>query len=252
LSTGSNEGNDFDSGYGDYYSRGVTDENGKYIIKNLGEGKFKLTAGKDGYASSSQIVEKEEDQTLEVNFKLESPAVIKGKISTEDNEPIEWVSLSYVDGKGQQSPFTQLSVSSYGEYEYKRLSDGDYEIIIAAQGYAPQSKKVTVTSGKEQTLDFKLVKGNKLLFNVKDTDGNPVDGTTISFSPKNTIFAGYLNTRSYSGSENSEYKPGTVTIENLPSHRYEIKVTGAGYKVKAITVDISDKDAELEVVLEKE
>ena len=79
-----------------YHAAGsrTTDSNGKYEIKNVNSGKYRLTVSKDGYAWMSRIIEKGDEFFIEENFKLDSPAAITGKVLTEDGVHVKRIILT--------------------------------------------------------------------------------------------------------------------------------------------------------------
>ena len=233
-----------------------TDETGKYEIANVNKGRYRLSASKDGYASESKLVTKGDEQSLEVNFQLQSPGVITGKILDTDGLPLKNAFITIFNEKKERDISAgHITLGANGEYLFDTLPEGNYEFIFGVKGYAPQIKKVSLTANQKQVLDFTLHKGPKLCIHAIDENGNPIEEVKASFNSKTTKFAHYFNAMDYYSHQDVEIetnKSKDVVIDGLPSQKFEISIQKDGYVEKTIIVDVGNEDVTTEVVLEKE
>lgn len=77
-------------------------------------------------------------------------AVIRGNVTTSDNSPAEYVTIS-LKGRGQGA-----ITNAKGAYIINRVKAGTYTVQASAVGLKTTEKNVTVTQGESVTLDFVL------------------------------------------------------------------------------------------------
>ena len=77
-------------------------------------------------------------------------ATIKGKLSTADGKPAEFVNV-ILKGTGKGT-----TADAEGNYQISNIKDGNYTVQATFVGLKTESKKVTIANGQSQTLDFVL------------------------------------------------------------------------------------------------
>ncbi len=244
------------------YTRSVeTDSEGRYILDNIGEGKFQIIAGETYYFGTiSRIVEKDKDEALEgVDFQLRSASEIMCEIETWDNASPPKAHILVLDDSGYTMMIDDIHYYE-GQYKLLGLGMGDYEFIVGANGYSPQRKKVSVMS-ERASIDFSLTKGNQLIIQVTDTAGTPIEGVIALFADEDPSLSCFLNklynydsdrgSREFRHASTSD-ENGQITLEHIASEIYTINLSKFGYIDKKLPVQITGQDKTANVVLQKE
>jgi thermitase len=132
----------------------LSDTNGQYVISDVPEGNYTVTASATGYSTSSQAVSAVAGQTATANFalaKLPSPGSIAGKITdSADGSPIPGATVS--DG------VSMASTDTNGQFLISDVSEGAYTVAASAAGYSASSQAVSVVAGRSTTADFVLTR----------------------------------------------------------------------------------------------
>jgi hypothetical protein len=126
-------------------SRGVvTDAGGRFDLKGISPGRYRLVVHKDGFVTQAFGQKKPADPgailTLRANqelkdllFRLVASAVIAGRVINDDGDPMPWVQVdalreSYSGGKKTLFPETAVTTNDLGEYRLFGLPAGRYFI----------------------------------------------------------------------------------------------------------------------------
>jgi protocatechuate 3,4-dioxygenase beta subunit len=147
----------------------VTGADGKFLIENVAPGSYDLSADHNGYVARSYgensagqgaaLLTLSPGQKLtELIFRLQKCAVITGRITDEDGDPMRGVTVEAVRrtttrGKATASAFGQSETNDLGEYRLFDLPPGRYclratprgswrswEAVIDSQGSTPDTK----------------------------------------------------------------------------------------------------------------
>jgi hypothetical protein len=122
----------------------VTDPGGRFDLKGISPGRYRLVVHRDGFVSQTYGQKKPDDPgavlTLRANqelrdvlFRLIPSAVIAGRVINDDGDPMPWVQVNalreaYFGGKKTLFPETTVTTSDLGEYRLFGLSPGRYFI----------------------------------------------------------------------------------------------------------------------------
>jgi iron complex outermembrane receptor protein len=91
--------------------------------------------------------------------------VIKGKITSQNNQPVELINIILKEtGKGTVT-------SESGEFEFRGLEAGNYQIIATGIGFRRIEKQVQISEGQILTADLEAIEDARLLQTV-DVIGN--------------------------------------------------------------------------------
>jgi protocatechuate 3,4-dioxygenase beta subunit len=237
----------------------ITDAGGKFKIVNLDPGQYRLMATRNGYARSwfgprpsgraAPMLTLDKGQTLRgVVLKLTPAAVISGRVTDEDGEPVVEAQIQalrsrYMNGKRQLLPEGNASTDDLGNYRMHSLEPGRYYVKASYMGarmdlgqeqsYQPvyhpgvpeasQAAPLEVRGGEEaRAIDFRLVR----------SAGVRVRGR-ITNPPASSRFATVMLTSS-DGMFGREFQPSRID----PKGNFELRGVAPGaYSLVAIARD---------------
>jgi iron complex outermembrane receptor protein len=84
-------------------------------------------------------------------------ATIKGKITTADGKPAQYVSI------GLKNKNQGTTTNDSGEYTLQRVKPGTYTVKVSSVGVHAQEKEITATAGQTLILDFLLTENSQVL-----------------------------------------------------------------------------------------
>jgi len=146
------------SGYG-----ATSDANGRYVIRDVEPGRYRLTAERNGYVrlaygqrgfgpnrQGATLTLSEGQRMKDVDFRLIQGGAIVGKIVDEENEPLGRVSVqavrfAYLQGGRRMLPMGSSSTNDLGEYRLFGLSPGRYLVRatpIGVPDYVPAPQEL--------------------------------------------------------------------------------------------------------------
>lgn len=91
-------------------------------------------------------------------------AILKGRVTTSDNQPLEFVNVG-ITGLSKGS-----TTDRFGNYEIKNVEPGTYTVFASFVGLEKQEATITVTSGESATLNFSVKESSTDLSEVVVTD----------------------------------------------------------------------------------
>jgi len=130
--------------------KGITDDNGHFVITGLPAGKYQFRAGKTGYVSEDYRLDggppkaalklQPGEKLGKVEFRLPRTAVIMGRVTDESGEPVAGVVME-ADAAGTrmgdwilEDPFRLAVTNDLGEYRIHDLSPGSYYLSATDSG----------------------------------------------------------------------------------------------------------------------
>ncbi|OGS45062.1 MAG: hypothetical protein A3K76_01875 [Euryarchaeota archaeon RBG_13_57_23] len=213
-----------------------SDPSGNYNITNVPEGKYIVTASREGFlaASVTDVEVTRGNRTLGVDLYLqEKPTRLYGVVRSGQvlkvgaNISIAGTDISTLSG-------------SDGNYEIRNLTAGVYVVVATIQGYETQSVTgVEILPGGETQLNFNMtgLPGARLRGTVKDTRTNaPIVNvlvTVIDLSPQ---------PRSVYTDINGEFE-----FAALPADNYTLRFEKTGYRPLEIS-DVEAVDGSIEII----
>jgi thermitase len=147
----------------------LTDAAGKYTIDNVSPGTYQVVASKEGYQTSSLIINVLSGSTAVANFSLSQiilPGSITGLVTdAKDGAPIVGTAMS----DGTRTATTDAS----GRYTITAVPPGSYQVTASKEGYESLTSTVTLVSGGTAVVNFSL--------SLKSLETNTMWVDTISF-----------------------------------------------------------------------
>ena len=238
-----------------------TDADGRYELTDLPAGRYTLRVNRSGFLplrygqrrplEQGKPLQLLDHQTVEnVDFALPRMGLITGRITDENNEPIEGVNVyalrsMYYNGRRQFVPTgggPQVRTDDAGQYRLLGLAPGTYLVQAMTRetwtvthgetkevmGYVPtyypgttyaaQTRKVTVRLGQEAgNIDFALVPGRTatLSGHAMDSHGKPFQGVSVGQEIRGDDFGSFGSV-----ARANVAADGTFTIRNVPPGEY--------------------------------
>ncbi|HET9697102.1 MAG TPA: carboxypeptidase regulatory-like domain-containing protein [Terriglobales bacterium] len=125
-----------------------TDQDGKFLLKDVEPGRYSLIAMRTGYAQQSYGERRPRgagttlnviagQQVKDIVFRLVPGAVIAGRVVDEDDEPVYRASVTaqlwhYMQGKRELVPGGETTTDDLGEYRISQLPPGRYYVSVSA------------------------------------------------------------------------------------------------------------------------
>jgi hypothetical protein len=183
---------------GSQYSEAVTDAEGVYAFDYLRPGVYTVAAGGalfGGAFGNETLAGRalragltvDEGRVLEgVDFQLESPGSLGGRVTDGGGLPVKDVALFVRDASGRLiERFSMTATGADGTFEYKGLAPGEYVVSARGKGLVSlESAPVRVKAGARASVDLVLQPGTKLVIEVAGEEG-PVEGVRVSVTDPN-------------------------------------------------------------------
>ena len=197
-----------------------TDISGSYTLPKAPLGTDQLTVAAPGYTGQSQSITVSPAATTTTGFNL---APLAGSVSgvvtdAASGALLAGATVSYSGG--------QATTDSSGAYTLTGITEGTYDVIASAPGYAAQTQSVTVGPGQAASQNFALAPFGVGTVQGQVTDavtGSPVAGATVS----------------YVGGTATSDSGGMYTLASLPDGNSTVTATRSGYTDQSAVVVIA-------------
>lgn len=226
-----------------------TDENGTYIVRNVGKGTFDVRGTMSGYSSAYRTLLKgEEEDVTGIDLVLQTAAALSGSVQTEDGLEIEIMKILIVNETGRVVRSREVMLND-GSYSLGGLPRGSLEIIASAKGYASQRQAVQVSSERLEDIDFLLGRGRTLTITVKDALGNPLSGAEASLPDEESSVVPLQTHKCPHGINTVSDQNGIIILKALNSRVYTLQIEKHGYE--AANVHVNEQEETANVILER-
>lgn len=206
-----------------------TGDDGKYTLKDVKPGRYRLSAEKAGYQATAYGAKNPGEalgQTLRIdagaaltgmNIPLPKQGVIAGKITDNDGEPVAKalvlaMNSMYANGKKVRLPAGTVPVMSndLGEYRIGQLPPGKFIVCAVLEGsYQPQLNPKDVKTGVEEALSNTCFPSVPTL-----TEAQSIEIKDASEVPGIDIRLNRIKTVTFTG-EIAGVPPGTSSVTYL-------------------------------------
>ena len=244
---------------GGNYAEIWTDADGRYELRWLRPGRYSVAAGgaflgglfgdtgDTTYGRQVQRITLGEDEELDnVDFRLETPGSITGRVTDLGGRPVAEAAIFLRDEDG--NPIDRISMvvtDAAGHFEYSSLEPGSYQVQArSSDQVSNEPMTARVRSGQESEVELALDAGTLLVVSLSDREGNPVRcRVEVSDSEGNQVnglwsFADLMQAFSSGGGfSSSEQRVGP-----LPPGKYRIEAIAEDGRDARKTVTLSGQD----------
>ena len=178
--------------------KALTDQSGRYQLRNLPAGKYSVTASAPGFvdarktnegARRSSITLADGEAVDKVDFPLKRGGVITGRVTDEDGKPVieEALTLMRFDETGKKKPINcRMPTDDQGNYRCYGLEPGKY---IVGAGKDPKKSEVTWNGGFYERLWYPNVKDEESAKEIAVTAGNETTEIDLKLRRRKKGFA---------------------------------------------------------------
>ncbi|SDR05615.1 MFS transporter [Actinopolyspora saharensis] len=143
---------------GNQIDRARSDEQGHYRVTPTGGGTYVLIAAAGDYQPSASMIAVS-GRAVRHDVELSGGAGLTGMVRS-GPVPVPEATVVLTDVRGSVVAATRTG--SGGGYELSDLIGGSYALTVTADGYQPVSTEVTISEGKQSTLDVALEAGARV------------------------------------------------------------------------------------------
>ncbi len=196
----------------------ITDDQGYYIIQDISEATYDISATAQGYhAGSHPGINIPGGQTIRRDFQLQpvlQPGAVQGHVTDASTG-------AAIAGATVQVGSYSGTTDSSGYYFIQGIPEGPYDITVTAQGYHSGTHAgYYIPAGQTLTRDFQLQTV------VPPVTTGAIQGHVTDASTGAAIAGATVQVGSYSDTTDSS---GYYFVQGIPEGPYDITVTAQGY-----------------------
>ncbi len=163
----------------------TTDENGKWEC-------HRMPADLAGYEVTFKVRHSDFASTPAINYTslaldklrdhsavlvMQTGLAMEGTVTDPDGRPVAGAMVGqFAD---YLSKVADTTTDENGNYRLDACDPGEYVLAVVADGYAPNSRRVTL-SESERSFDLQLQQGARIQLKIVDDDGKPLAGAVVS------------------------------------------------------------------------
>jgi beta-lactamase regulating signal transducer with metallopeptidase domain len=111
-------------------------------------------------------------------FVMREGIVLEGTVRDPQGKPTIGAAVGLFSEPGR-GDYPRTKTDQNGHYRFAVSEPGEYTLAAAAEGYAPDSRRVNVAA-ESQTMDLRLRKGEMIRLRVVDEEGRPMPAVRVS------------------------------------------------------------------------
>ncbi len=163
----------------------TTDENGRWqsnrIPADLTGYEVKIKARHPNFAVTPAVDYKTlslaELRNHSASLVMHTGLTVEGTITDPQGRPVAGAMVGQYVKRHSDAPRT--TTDENGHYRLPPCDPGEYVLAVAADGFAPNSRRVNITSD-QRSFDLQLQRGESIRLRIVDQDGKPVAGAVIA------------------------------------------------------------------------
>ncbi|HSF16198.1 MAG TPA: carboxypeptidase regulatory-like domain-containing protein [Vicinamibacteria bacterium] len=215
----------------------VSDREGRFELRGLGEGPYRVRASAPGYGSSSNDNANPEAGVVLYLFR---GVGIYGRVTDEKGEPVEGV---FVDAEWTGSDiFSRQHVSSTqqtdaeGGFAVLGLEPGRYRLYARHPDYAPSASEATLEN-RDVEVDLVLTKGVSVTGRLVDANDEPVRGRAALEALDGGSVGRLIEPRLAADTDDD----GTFTLSDVPRGEHRLRLSARGYGSESVDLYVGGK-----------
>nr|WP_308346208.1 carboxypeptidase regulatory-like domain-containing protein [Priestia aryabhattai] len=210
----------------------LTDANGHYLVSGLAEGEYRVIISADNYGTQPFriVLTPGKQETLNAAL-IPNPASIQGTVTDEKTgKPIQGARVELLNNQGKvlAADYTD----EQGTFTIRGVPSGTYILRAIAEGFAIQTKPVTVVAGTQPQVDFVLISSpdvGSIIGTVTNQEtGKSIEGALVEVlnAQKELVGIGCTDVC------------GKFAIKGLLANPYTLHIIAEGFlsKIKRITI----------------
>lgn len=208
----------------------LTDSVGSYLVGSLPPGNYTLTAIAKDYQSSSQGVFVFTGISTIANFSLEPlPGSLSGTV--EDANTTDPIPGALVIALKDQVLLGASLTDANGKYAISDLAEGNYSVLVFADGYQRGLEGAIVESEENTVVNFSLeTDRGEIVGTVTDANTtDPIPGAQVEVYNGTTLVDSALTDSS-----------GNYVVQDLPPGFYNVRASATGYQAKTLGATVTN------------
>ncbi len=217
-----------------------TSDDGSFVLEGIKSGPTQVVVNAPGYTTARVAnIEVEDGKTTpDVEVDVETGSKLTGRVTAADGTPLAGVAVGnnpMGGGGGRVMRFDATSngatTDPSGQYSIDSLEPGEMTLTFSKSGYIAVQKAVTITSGKDATLDAQLSNGMTVTGSVVTDGGVPIPDATVRAMSASEMDGAH---------EGRTDGGGVFTIEGLAPGHFTFTASKNGFAPNTLRdVDIS-------------
>lgn len=204
---------------GFFYKGATTNSQGKYALRGLMDGTYRISTWKDGYPSYEKngIVVDNRGTTAGINFVLSNGGRITGAITDVYGKPLSDVEVDIF--QDHSTTMKSTLTDSRGEYGIDGIPSGTYKVRVTKNKFIEQTLSgIDIVAGETKPyVNFQMQMGGTVSGVVRDPSGTPLKAKLL-------ISDGIQwNTATSTDTE------GHFQFDGLPAGGYTVQADAIGY-----------------------
>ncbi|HXV64851.1 MAG TPA: carboxypeptidase regulatory-like domain-containing protein [Vicinamibacteria bacterium] len=215
----------------------VSDREGRFELRGLGEGPYRVRSSAPGYGSASN---NNANPEADVVLYLFRGVGITGRVTDEKGEPVEGV---FVDAEWTGSDiFSRQHVSSTqqtdaeGGFAVLGLEPGRYRLYARHPDYAPSASEATLEN-RDVEVDLVLTQGVSVTGRLIDANDEPVRGRAALEALDGGSVGRLIESRLGADTDDD----GTFTLSGVPRGEHRLRLSARGYGSESVDLYVGGK-----------
>lgn len=201
----------------------TADANGRWVLKSVPEGWYRIVAEADGYVPRVVANERSDAQPrwAEYDSRLAKPAPVAGRVTDADGKPLPEVNVrldNVVAGEDElyESPSGyETTTDAEGRFRLEQVPQGKASVWVRKPDYVRPGLGPSIETPAAD-IALQMVKAAKLVVTVAFVDANRPAGYAVNLTPEGGNVIG-----SYGGGGDID-ATGSITFENVPPGKYVV------------------------------
>ena len=213
----------------------TTDSDGRFTLRNVADGEWRLSADKEGYAALSQATQVQFERTVRsLDLEMEATEGLRLQVRGPAGGIPDSVRLAVVDASGVDVVRGDYATGEGGSVRLTRVPQGEWELVLGSSGSATAALRVNAPG---PTLPVQLQPASRLEVSVPDLVGS---ATLADLRARNSA-GRTLRLLDWNGRPQQRWtlRNGSTRLEGLEAGRWELTVTSRDGRTWSGNVEVA-------------